>query len=77
MRFSMLKKILYIFIAFVIPSMCFGADNAQALFASGNASYNKGQYKEALAAYQKIFDSGYESAALYFNMGNASYKTDD
>jgi tetratricopeptide (TPR) repeat protein len=77
MRFSMLKRALYIFIAFVIPSICFGDDNVQALFASGNASYNKGQYKEALAAYQKVFDSGYESAALYFNMGNASYKTDD
>jgi tetratricopeptide (TPR) repeat protein len=77
MRFSMLKRALYIFIAFVIPSICFGEDNMQALFASGNASYNKGQYKEALAAYQKVFDSGYESAALYFNMGNASYKTDD
>ena len=73
----MLKRALYIFVAFVIPSICFGADNMQALFASGNASYNKGQYKEALAAYQKVFDSGYESAALYFNMGNASYKTDD
>ena len=77
MRFSMLRKALYIFIAFVIPSICFGDDNMQALFASGNASYNKGQYKEALAVYQKVFDSGYESAALYFNMGNASYKTDD
>jgi len=77
MKFSRLKKALYILIAFVIPSICFGADNVQSLFASGNASYNKGQYKEALAAYKKVFDSGYESAALYFNMGNASYKTDD
>jgi tetratricopeptide (TPR) repeat protein len=77
MKFSRLKHALYIFLAFVIPSICFGADNMQSLLASGNASYNKGQYKEALAAYQKVFDAGYESAALYFNMGNASYKTDD
>lgn len=76
-KFNMMKRALYILAAFVIPSICFGADNVQSLFASGNASYNKGQYKEALAAYQKVFDAGYESAALYFNMGNASYKTDD
>ena len=74
-KFNMLKRALYILIAFVIPSVCFGADNIQALFAGGNSSYNKGQYKEALTAYQKVVDAGYESAALYFNMGNASYKT--
>lgn len=73
----MLKQTLYIFIAFVIPSMCFGADSMSALFASGNSSYNKGLYKEALATYQKVFNSDYESSALYYNMGNACYKTGD
>jgi tetratricopeptide (TPR) repeat protein len=76
-KFNMLKRVLYILIAFVIPAVCFGADNMQALFASGNSSYNKGQYKEALADYQKVLNEGYESAALYFNIGNASYKTGD
>jgi tetratricopeptide (TPR) repeat protein len=76
-KFNRLKQALYILIAFVIPSVCFGDSQVQLLFASGNASYNKGQYKEALAAYQKVFNAGYESAALYFNMGNASYKTGD
>jgi tetratricopeptide (TPR) repeat protein len=73
----MLKRALYILIVFVIPVVCLGADNVQALFASGNTSYNKGQYKEALADYQKVLSEGYESAALYFNIGNASYKTGD
>lgn len=77
MKFNMMKQALYILIAFVIPSICFGADSVQALFASGNASYNKGRYEGALAAYQKVIKTGYESAALYFNMGNASYKTGD
>ncbi|MGZ3873048.1 MAG: tetratricopeptide repeat protein [Mucilaginibacter sp.] len=73
----MLKQVLYIFIAFVIPSLCFGNEGVSALFKSGNNSYNKGQYKEALTAYQKVIGSGYESAALYYNMGNACYKTGD
>ena len=76
-KFNRMKRALYLLIAFVIPSICFADNNVQALFASGNASYNKGQYKEALTTYQKVFDAGYESAALYFNMGNASYKTGD
>lgn len=74
-KFDMLKRALYILIVFVIPSICFGEGNDKALLASGNASYNKGQYKEALASYQKVLGSGYESAALYFNIGNAYYKT--
>ncbi len=72
-----MKRILYILLAIVIPSLSFGADQVQALFAAGNASYNKGQYKEALDSYKKVVDEGYESASLYFNMGNASYKNGD
>ncbi|MEO6980285.1 MAG: tetratricopeptide repeat protein, partial [Mucilaginibacter sp.] len=72
-----MKKALYILIAFVIPSVCFGADDMQALFKSADASYSKGQYQEALKTYQKIIDAGYQSVALYFNMGNASYKNGD
>lgn len=72
-----MKRALYILLAIVIPSLSFGAGQVQALFAAGNASYNKGQYKDALDSYKKIVDEGYESAPLYFNMGNASYKNGD
>ena len=73
----MLKRILYLFIALVLPLLSFGNDHENALFAKGNADYAKAQYKEALAAYQQILDDGYQSAGVYFNMGNASYKIDD
>lgn len=73
----MIKRALYILIAFAIPSLSFGAGKVQALFAAGNASYNKGQFKDAFDTYKKVVDEGYESAALYFNMGNASYKNGD
>ncbi|HEY8929950.1 MAG TPA: SH3 domain-containing protein [Mucilaginibacter sp.] len=73
----MLKRALYILIAFVVPSICFGADNVQQLLAAGNADYGKGQYKEAITAYQQVLNAGYESAALYYNMGNASFKNGD
>jgi tetratricopeptide (TPR) repeat protein len=73
----MLKRILYLFIALVLPLLSFGNDQENALFAKGNADYAKAQYKEALATYQQILDNGYQSAGVYFNMGNASYKLDD
>ncbi|MFI5139503.1 MAG: tetratricopeptide repeat protein [Sphingobacteriales bacterium] len=77
MRFKMLKRTLYLFIALVLPMLSFGNDSTQALFAKGNALYAKAQYKEALTAYQQILDDSYQSAAVYFNMGNASFKNDD
>jgi tetratricopeptide (TPR) repeat protein len=77
MKFNRLSSVLYLLMAFVIPSLCFANTDVKAIFASGNASYNKGQYKEARAAYQQVLKAGFESPALYFNMGNACYKDGD
>jgi tetratricopeptide (TPR) repeat protein len=77
MKFNRLKRILLLVVWFVLPMLSFGSDQAQALFAKGNAYYAKAQYKDALTIYRQILGEGYQSAALYFNMGNASYKSDD
>ncbi|MBE9667287.1 hypothetical protein IRJ18_13025 [Mucilaginibacter boryungensis] len=60
-----------------MPLVTFGKGDVKALFDQGNQLYQKANYKGALAAYQQVLSSGYQSAALYFNMGNASFKTDD
>jgi tetratricopeptide (TPR) repeat protein len=78
MKFKKLKStLLLLSIVLMLPMLSFGADEAQALFLKGNGYYAKSQYKEALAAYKQLLDEGYESAPLYFNLGNASFKTDD
>ncbi|MDB5011226.1 MAG: Tetratricopeptide repeat protein [Mucilaginibacter sp.] len=77
MKFKSFKRIVYILIAIALPLLSFADDNVQALFQKGNNYYAKAQYKEALKAYQQIVNDGYKSAAVYFNMGNASYKNDD
>jgi tetratricopeptide (TPR) repeat protein len=77
MRFSMLKRLFYLMALFALPILSFGSDQPNALFAKGNALYAKAEYKEAMAAYQQMIDDGYQSAAVYFNMGNACYKNDD
>lgn len=43
-------------------------------FEEGNAAYNEGNYDQALTMYENIVESGMESAALYYNMGNTYYK---
>lgn len=39
-----------------------------------NELYKKGEYKNAVTSYEQIIKQGYESSALYFNLGNAYYK---
>jgi tetratricopeptide (TPR) repeat protein len=77
MKFNKVKYILYLFIWLCFPLLSFGADGGTDLFKEGNTYYTKAKYKEALASYQKILDKGDQSAGLYFNMGNASYKDGD
>jgi len=51
------------------------ADNrAVASFYEGNSLYGKGQFEAAALAYEAALAGGQESAALYYNLGNAYMK---
>jgi len=75
-RYNPLKHGLYLLLLLALPLFSLGNDNT-ALFEKGNAAYAKAQYQQAEKSYQQIIDNGYESAAVYFNLGNAYYKTGD
>jgi tetratricopeptide (TPR) repeat protein len=77
MKYSMLKRLFYLLIVTILPLLSFGNDDAGVLFKKANDLYAKSQYKEALSAYEQIIDGGYQSTAVYFNMGDASYKMGD
>lgn len=47
---------------------------AQSSFEKGNALYQKGQYEQAISAYNSVLASKKHSAELYFNLGNCYYK---
>jgi tetratricopeptide (TPR) repeat protein len=63
-----MKKILYILL---LISQVFFAQNG---FEAGNKAYQKGNYQEAITAYESILTSKKESAEVYFNLGNCYYK---
>jgi tetratricopeptide (TPR) repeat protein len=44
------------------------------LFQVANTLYQEGKYELALEKYGEIILTGYESADLYYNMGNAAYR---
>jgi tetratricopeptide (TPR) repeat protein len=47
------------------------------LFTRANDDYSKGLYDSAIERYTRIVESGYESAGVYFNLGNAYFKSND
>ncbi len=46
----------------------------QPAFEAANKLYEEGKFTEAAAAYESLLQSGFTSAALYFNLGNARFK---
>jgi tetratricopeptide (TPR) repeat protein len=76
-KYSRLKSGLYLLLFISLPLFSFGDDATTALFAKGNKEYDGGYYQQAAKTYQQILDGGYQSAAVYFNLGNTYYKLDD
>ena len=57
-----------------VPVMANGPDS---LFYKANQEYNKEMYANAVEDYLKVVSAGYESGALYYNLGNSYFKLDD
>lgn len=74
-----MKKILFVslfvFVS-VFVSSPLAAQTPADCFAEGNEAYKRADYQQAIAAYTSILDAGYENADLYYNLGNAYYRTE-
>jgi len=51
------------------------ADGARSLFSEGNSKYKEEKFEEAISAYEKALSLGFESGPLYYNLGNAYFKS--
>src|SRR5689334_17765004 len=51
------------------------AQTPLAAFDAANKLYEQGKYAEGAGAYEKILQTGTASPALYFNLGNAFFKS--
>ena len=54
-----------------------GRTDPHALFQQATSLYQNEQYEEALQLYRKVVEQGYESPDLYYNMGNAAYRSNN
>lgn len=50
------------------------AQEAKLQFEEANQLYRGGEYEKAASMYDRVVKNGYESAALYYNLGNAHFK---
>lgn len=66
-------KLLVIGIIFALGKL--HATSVVETFDSANTYYTNANYTKAIATYESIISSGYESAELYYNLGNAYFKS--
>src|SRR5262245_116432 len=58
-----------------LSTAAFAADDLAGDFDSANKLYAQGRFPEAAAAYEKLLQSGVSSPVIYFNLGNAFFKS--
>lgn len=71
-----MKKIV-VSIVLVCSMISLHAQTPKALIDSATNCYNKGRYEQAADFYKQVLAKGFESADVYYNIGNASFKTND
>jgi tetratricopeptide (TPR) repeat protein len=69
-----MKKIHLILLFFITSFYSTQADTIPAI-SEANDLYKKGEFEKAIVSYEKIVESGQVASELYFNLGNAYYRT--
>lgn len=62
-------------IIFIVFGISANAQNYQTIIDSANANYTQGNYEAAIDYYNQVLDAGYEAAEIYYNLGNANFRS--
>ncbi|MEI6852214.1 MAG: tetratricopeptide repeat protein [Bacteroidota bacterium] len=69
-----MKKYIILFL-FIISGFMAKASVNSDLISQANDAYTQNKFNQAIELYQKVVTSGFESASLYYNLGDAYFKT--
>ncbi|MEZ5358474.1 MAG: tetratricopeptide repeat protein [Candidatus Zixiibacteriota bacterium] len=58
----------------IILSAAVSANTLEYNFEKGNEYYANGEFKQAIGEYEKILQADYQSAEVYYNLGNAYFR---
>jgi tetratricopeptide (TPR) repeat protein len=72
-----MKKVYGILAIIVFIPLIMLADSAKTLFDRANEYYAKGEYEMTVSLCDSMIKNNVESAAIYYNLGNAWFKLDD
>lgn len=75
-----MKKILQLVSIFILLSPTHAAtiqDTVEIWINEGNSLYQEKKFNEAIEVYEKIIENNYESATLFYNLGNAYFKNEE
>lgn len=61
----------------LVWALALQGSSADSLFAEANRAYSDGDFRVAATLYDSLLQSGYRSAAIHFNRGNAYYRLND
>ena len=70
-----MRKTLTIISILTISVLVNGTVSLDSLFLQANEAYSSGDYELAFTSYMQIQEQGFESTELYYNMGNAAFKS--
>ena len=70
-------KILLLFLFSIIYLNNARAENPDTLFLQANNEYKNSNFQKSIELYEQIISEGFSSAEVYFNLGNAYYKTNN
>ncbi|MBQ8702858.1 MAG: tetratricopeptide repeat protein [Bacteroidales bacterium] len=71
-----MKHFITIATAFLLTLGTQAAPYTQNAVQLADSAYRAGNYEEAVSAYEEVLSQGLASADLYYNLGNAYYRTD-
>lgn len=70
-----MKNIANLIVFLLVNTVAVFAQDPKQLFNEANELYKQKEYEQAAQVYDKIATLGYESAEVYYNLGNCYYKT--
>ena len=70
-----LGRIFYLAFAFLVAATHDALSSTEQSFDTANRFYESGKFSEALQAYEDLVKAGLDSPALFFNLGNAAFRS--
>jgi len=71
-----MKKLIILFVI-IFQGLLTSASDNQDIIARANNAYTGNKFKEAIELYQQVIKNNFQSSELYYNLGNAYFKTND